>query len=470
MSRDNEFDPEIQHHIMALMAFDPRFLKIVAPVMKPLYFAAGSARLLVEEILAYYRKYKSAPEEMLWLLVKQRLARDRQGKDQLVLCREVWETLKEKSLDKSAFALDEVSRFIRRTMVQHAMVNCIELYRTDKYEEIADEMEKAVRAGDIHSDIGHLFFQEIDKRVAEAAMSSTNTDQMIRTMIPGLDDGVPGFFSGIHGVARQELLVFLAVTGVGKSFVLRTCGHAAVFQGCHVSDISLEMPQVEVTDRYDTAFLGKTIEDLQLDPALRYKIPGIVRRAVKDPMLVVKQFPTRQCSVDTLKSYFEQLARYRVIPNYLIVDYAGIMAPTRRYTNRVDELASIFEELKGFAMEYDIPVVTAAQANRKALSKEVVSIQDFAESFKSCGIANVIISICQTIEEKEKNELRLFVTKNRRAKDGQMVYLKYDYSTVKFVLDQDRMEEKEEERKRLLAAMKRKNRKHKKGEDDEDSD
>ena len=153
--------------------------------------------------------------------------------------------------------------------------------------------------------------------------------------------------------------------------------------------------------------------------------------------LIIKEYPTGSASVVTLRNHLEKLAMKDFIPSLIIIDYADIMRSTRSYDSLRHELKLIYEELRNLAMEMQLPVWTASQANREASEKEVVGLDNMAEAYGKAMVADVVISLSRKQLEKATGAGRLFVAKNRAGKDGILFPVRIDCSKSKITVIDD---------------------------------
>ena len=105
----------------------------------------------------------------------------------------------------------------------------------------------------------------------------------------------------------------------------------------------------------------------------------------------------------------------------IIVDYADLLKPVVVRKEKRNELESIYEELRAISTEFECPIWTASQTNRSGLSAEVITMEQISEAFNKCFVADFIFSVSRTIEDKQNNQGKIFIAKNRNGPDG-MVY------------------------------------------------
>ena len=148
--------------------------------------------------------------------------------------------------------------------------------------------------------------------------------------------------------------------------------------------------------------------------------------------LIVKEYPTRTCTVNTIRSLLTKLKTSNgFTPDLLVLDYPDIMKPTRDYGEKRHELELLYEEVRAMAQEFDMAVWGASQTNRAALSKKVVTIADLAESFGKAAVADFMIALSQTKEEKRNNEVRYYIAKNRNGTSDETVHCDIFYDKMK---------------------------------------
>ena len=152
--------------------------------------------------------------------------------------------------------------------------------------------------------------------------------------------------------------------------------------------------------------------------------------------LIIKQYPTGAASIITIRNHLDKLMMKDFKPSLLVIDYADIMRSTRTYDSLRHELKLVYEELRNLAMEMNIPIWTASQANRDSAKAEVVGLENMSEAYGKAMVADVVVSLSRKPMEKSTGAGRLFVAKNRAGRDGLMFPIRIDTSMSKIeVLD-----------------------------------
>ena len=215
------------------------------------------------------------------------------------------------------------------------------------------------------------------------------------------------------GIGKGELGVVIAPTGVGKSMVLVHLGAEALKLVKKVVHYTLELGDTVVASRYDSCITGIDLSDL-------YNKKDLIFEQVKDVpgRLIVKEYPTKTATTGTITNHLEKLISRGIIPDLIIVDYGDLLRPIDKRKEKRNELESIYEEMRALAQTYACPVWTASQTNRTGLNAEVITMESISEAFNKCFVSDFICTISRTIEDKNSNEGRMFVAKNRNGPDG----------------------------------------------------
>ena len=176
-----------------------------------------------------------------------------------------------------------------------------------------------------------------------------------------------------------------------------------------------------------------------------------------DGTLIIKEYPTKSASVQTLKNHIEKLRKRGIEPDMVLVDYADLLRPTRSSSEKRHELEETYEGLRGLAQTYEIPIWTASQTNRGGLNAEVITMEAISEAFNKCFVADFIFSLSRTVQDKQANKGRLFIAKNRNGPDGIVFDAFVDWSDVTIqILDRDESVEKMQSTNDALAMLKEK--------------
>lgn len=227
-----------------------------------------------------------------------------------------------------------------------------------------------------------------------------------------------------------------------KSFALTNIGAGGVSRGHNVFHYTLEMPEQQVARRYDNKLLLKDFNYLKEFSDKALVALQNIQTYVKGK-LIIKKYRTNQCTVDTIRSHITQVYMQKGIkPDVIIVDYADLLTSKRSYADKRFELESVYLELRDLGDEFQCPVWTASQTNRGGLDKKVITIGDLAEAFNKANIADFMVALCQTIEEKDDDIMRWHVAKQRQGQanmtlEGDINYLTANMTVLDEVVDAD---------------------------------
>jgi predicted glycosyltransferase len=212
--------------------------------------------------------------------------------------------------------------------------------------------------------------------------------------------------------------------------------------------------QAYVGLRYDTVFSGVTTTNIKFH---KEKVEKIINEL--EGKLLIKYYPTKSASVQTLSSHLKQSEIQGIKPDLVIVDYADILVGIGKERRFV--LENVYEELRGLAGEFDVPIWTASQANRSALEEEIIDATKVAEAYSKVMIADFVMSVSRKVEDKISNTGRFHVIKNRFGIDGVTFpstintntgFIKvYESTTEGGKLVQGKMDNSEEYRRKLLS-------------------
>ena len=187
------------------------------------------------------------------------------------------------------------------------------------------------------------------------------------------------------------------------------------------------MADTVVAGRYDSAITGVELKNLTV---FKEKIYDEIKEI--DGKLIIKEYPTRSASIQTIKNHIDKLRRRDFVPDMIIVDYGDLIKPENsRKDEKRHQLETIYEEPRGLAQISECPVWTASQTNRSGLNAEVITMESISEAFNKCFVADFIFTVSRTVEDKNTNTGRIFIAKNRNGPDGLVYPIFMDTSNVK---------------------------------------
>ena len=415
-----------QEKIFQGLVSDNQWASQMVEVMRPNFFDIDYLRFLTEKYFAYYNKYRCFPTlGLLVNVIKEELTdgTDDVLRDQIIeFLLRVWANPNPGDI---GYVKDKTLDFCKRQAFKGALEKSVDLIEGENFEEVIDLMKNAVSVG-MQNSSGHDFFEDIEARFVKINRNAVPTgfDRLDKKDI----------FKG--GLGRGEIGVVTANTGVGKSHWLVALGANAMRAGKNVLHYTFELTETAVGIRYDSNLCGIPSNDVQ-------DRKDLVHGVYKDKelgRLIIKEYPTGSASVVTLRNHIEKLTLKGFKPNLIIIDYADIMKSTRSYDSLRHELKLVYEELRNLAMELDIPVWTASQANRDSAQSDIVGLENMSEAYGKAMVADVVVSLSRKAAEKSTGFGRLFIAKNRAGKDGIVFPISIDTSMSLFsILDENSM-------------------------------
>ena len=328
--------------------------------------------------------------------------------------------LSDSELRDGPFIKDNALDFCRKQVLKGAMIKSVKLIKTSSFDEIQSVIEKALKLG-TDNNFGHDFIKDFEERYTITARDPVSTG------FERIDDISKG------GLGKSELGVVIAPTGAGKSMVLVHLGAEALKAGKTVVHYTMELADVVVGNRYDSCISRVPLADL-------FSNKRKVFEEIQDVegQLIIKEYPTKSASTETIKNHIERLKKKGIEPDMIIVDYADLLRPVKATKEKRHDLENTYEELRAIAQIYKCPLWTASQTNRSGLNAEIITMEAISEAFNKCFVADFIFSLSRTVQDKQANKGRIFVAKNRNGPDGLVFPTFVDWSNVNIkVLSRD---------------------------------
>lgn len=426
-----EFTEAFQEKILAMLWRDSTFFTLYQEVVKPKYFEKDIHIDLARIIFEFYKKYETTPSlEAMLEEVRELCSSSKVKKEKIKDYVATVDRLVDMNLDDLAYVRDKAVAFGQKQALTEAILTSVEdINKGNDFSKVRERIEEATQVGLDLGDFGTDYFETIDERME----AYTKRDiEKIKTGVDLLDKLMAG------GLGRGELGIVIAPPGTGKTLSLVNFGHAGVMDGKNVAHFSFEMSEERVSQRYDMRFTEKTFEYIKQN---RSKVADALKRLskAKRGKLKIKAWPTRTATISMIKSYLTKLRIAEgFIPDLIILDYPDIMRPERTYGEKRHELELLYEDCRALGQEFNCAVWGASQTNRGALAKKVVTIADLAESFGKSAVADFMIAISQTKEEKRNGEVRYYVAKHRNGQSDETIHCDISYDTMKIQSNAER--------------------------------
>jgi replicative DNA helicase len=385
-----------QVKVLAAMFTDRLFLQQISDIIRAEYFESDANSWLLDIILTHFREYKTPPSKDVLKVKITEIEND-------ILKATILEQLKDvfryMESDDLTFVKDEILKFCKNQEIKQAIMDSVSLLKHGNFDEIKSKIDSAMKAG-ADTNIGLEYVTDVAARYNEAARHTITTGWDV------IDDLMDG------GLAPGELGVVMAPAGIGKSWLLINIGANAVKDGKTVIHYTLELNENYVGQRYDSVFTGIPAQNLK-----NYREDIESKMLTLKGDLIVKYFPTKSIGVMGLKAHIEKTMMLGKKPDLVIVDYGDLLKVNIK-KDKHEALEDLYEELRGMAGEYDIPVWTASQAGRSALEDDIIEADKIASSYGKVMVADFLMSLSRKVEDKMSGTGRGHVIKNRFGPDG----------------------------------------------------
>jgi replicative DNA helicase len=393
--RLSSYGYSFQIKVITALFTDRLFLQQISDILIPTYFESDANNWIVTKILEYNKEYKAPPTLEVMKVKIEDVDHDVLKQQIIDHLKDAWKFVEATDLE---FIKQQALDFCKNQEIKKAILSSVELLKHGKYEDIKSKIDDALKAGG-DKDIGHDYMTSIEERYTEAVRDTKETPWEV---INELTDG---------GLGKGELGVFVAPAGIGKSWGLINIGANAIKKGQTVLHYTLELNEAYVGLRYDSVVTGIANQNLK-----HYQSQVKEDLEKLDGELIIKYYPTKTVSVLGLRGHIEKCIMQGRKPDVVIVDYADLLRGHGQ--EKRHELEGIYEDLRGLAGEYEIPVWTASQANRSALEEDVIGAEKISESYGKVMVADFVISLSRKVQDKLAGTGRWHVIKNRFGPDG----------------------------------------------------
>ena len=338
-----QFGTSFQTKIIASLLRDIKFIQTISDILEPAMFDSDSNKWIVETIRDYYYEYKKQPTLEVLKYKMDEIENDILKVGVVDKLRDVWKNIEATDLE---FVEEQTLDFCKNQTLKTAILNSVELLENKDYDGIKSIIDEAMKAGS-ERDLGHDYLVSLEDRLTQSARITVKTPWDV---VNEIMDG---------GLGAGELGVIVAPAGIGKSWTLQAIGADIIRSGKTVIHYTLELNASYVGLRYDSIFTGVTTSNIKY-----YKDEVKNKLSKLNGKLIIKYFPTKSASVQTLGSHLKQIELSGIKPDVVLVDYADILKLTGNFREKRHAIGNTYEDLRGLAGELEVPIWTASQANR----------------------------------------------------------------------------------------------------------
>ena len=404
----DQLNQTIERTTLSNLVSNEEYCRKVLPFIKSDYFDVKEERVVFEEIESFVDKYKRMPTKTSLEIEIE--SRKDLTQDQHTKIVEIIQTLDSTDVDME-WLVDTTEKFCKDKAIYNAIVEGISIIDGKDKNRGADAIPSILTdalAVSFDNAVGHDYFDDADKRF---------------DFYHRVEERVPfdlEFFNTITkgGLPNKTLNIALAGTGVGKSLFMCHMAASCISQGKNVLYITLEMAEERIAERIDANLMNVSMEDLHDLPKNMFedKIAKLMKKT--EGKLIIKEYPTASAHSAHFRGLIKELAIKKSFkPDIIFIDYLNICASSRlkgaANVNSYTYIKSIAEELRGLAVESDVPIMSATQTTRSGFTSSDLGLEDTSESFGLPATADFMFALISNEEMEALNQIAVKQLKNR---------------------------------------------------------
>lgn len=401
----------LEQTILKNLIYNEEYLRKVLPFIKDEYFTDRTDKVIFNEITSFTETYNSTPTiEAIELAVRDKRNLTEDELERCDICiKEIVKAKDEHS--KIEWLVDKTEKFCQEKAIYNAVLGSIS---------ILDGKDKVNDKGSIPKILSDALSISFDSSVGHDYLE--NAEERYE-FYHRKEERIPfdlDFFNKITkgGLPAKTLNIALAGTGVGKSLFMCHVAAGCMVQGKNVLYITMEMAEERIAERIDANLLNVTIDDLVNLPKDMYdkKIAKLREKTVGK--LIIKEYPTASASATHFRTLLNELnLKKSFVPDIIFIDYLNICCSSRikagANVNSYTYVKAIAEELRGLAVEFGVPIVSATQTTRSGFSSSDPGLEDTSESFGLPATADLMFALISSEELEELGQIMVKQLKNR---------------------------------------------------------
>ena len=384
------------------------YARKVIPFIKLEYFEMRSEMILCQEIIDFIAKYNKCPtQEIIDIEIQNR---EDLTETEYKEVREINQTL-DKVETNTEWLVDATEKWCRDRAIYLALMSSIKIadgQEDNKGRDAIPHILSDALAVSFDNHVGHDYLEDYEARYE----SYHKKEEKIPFDLEFFDKITKG------GVPNKTLNIALAGTGVGKALFMCHFASSVLLQGKNVLYITLEMAEEKIAERIDANLLDVNIKDLTDLPRVIFenKVNKISQKT--QGQLIIKEYPTASAHAGHFKTLLNELTLKKSFkPDIIFIDYLNICASSRYSklgnVNSYSYIKAIAEDLRGLAVEYNVPIISATQTTRSGFGSSDIDLTDTSESFGLPATADLMFALISTDELEGLNQIMVKQLKNR---------------------------------------------------------
>ena len=398
---------KIEFLILRNLLYNEEFVRKVLPFIRPEYFQDQSQKIIFQEISSFVEEFNNIPsKEVLNIEVEKR---NDVNEDQYREVCQTIEHLTDVPVDFS-WLVETSEKWCRDRAIYLALMESVQLADGggEKSPDSIPSILQEALAVSFDNHVGHDYLNDSEERYD----SYNQKENKIEFDLEYFNKITKG------GLPNKTLNIALAGTGVGKSLFMCHVASSVLLQGRNVLYITMEMAEEKIAERIDANLLNVPIQDLTDLPRSSFENKVTKLAAKTQGSLIIKEYPTASAHSGHFKALLNELALKKSFrPDIIFIDYLNICASSRyrgnSTVNSYSYIKAIAEELRGLAVEANVPIVSATQTTRSGYGSSDVELTDTSESFGLPATADLMFALISTEELESMGQILVKQLKNR---------------------------------------------------------
>ena len=407
MSITKKFDylgTTFQQQLLNQIIVDKDFSRSIIDVIETDYFDNKYFKIITQMIKEYYLKYEHTPNfETLKQITKSEIQQEMASK----IITDTLTKIKDVSIEGAEFVQEKAMKFCKQQELQKVMHTAQKIIDDGEFENY-DTLERLVReallVGEREDNMSDVFYN-LDEVLNE------DYRHPVPMGIPGIDRLLKG------GLAKGEIGVVLAPTGVGKSTLLTKIANHAFNIGKNVLQVFFEDNPKIIQRKHITLWTKIHPDDLsERKEEVMVKVQEV--RDTMENKLILKKLPSDTVTMGQIKNQVRKMIAEGINIDVILLDYIDCVVPERNLGDEWKSEGSVMRAFEAMCHELDIVGWTATQGNRSSISSDVVTTDQMGGSIKKAQVGHVIISVAKSLQQKEMKLATIAITKSRIGDDG----------------------------------------------------
>ena len=407
MKTDKNFDylgKTFQIQLLNQIIVDKEFAHSILDVIETNYFENKYFKIIIQMIIEYYKKYEHTPSfETLEQITKSELQQELASK----IVMDTIKKIQEAPFEGHAFVQEKALKFCKQQELQKVMTKAQKIIdggEFENYDALEQMVREALQVGERETGTEDVFHNLDD-------VLNDDYRHPIPMGIPGIDRLLKG------GLAKGEIGVILAPTGVGKTSMTTKIANHAFNMGFNVLQVFFEDNPKIIQRKHFTLWTGIKPDDLSLKKDEVMERVADIQNTMKNK-LILKKLPSDSLTMLQIKNQIRKMIADGLNLDLIILDYIDCVMPEKSLGDEWKSEGSVMRAFESMCHELNLAGWTATQGNRSSISSEVVTTDQMGGSIKKAQVGHVIISIAKSLQQKEMKLATIAITKSRIGSDG----------------------------------------------------